>query len=290
MITHEFSYRKPETLEEASTLLMENKNSQILAGGTDLLVKLRKGNHRPDLVVDIKRIPRLCQLEWKEKGLFIGAGITITGLKNSNEVKKFFPALHQATFRFGCYEVRNRATVGGNICNASPGAECGGPAVVYEARVEIFGNGKFRQVPINEFLTGPGWTSLEPGEIMTGLILPRPPENSVSAYRRTARVKGQDLATCAITILAVNPEKPSDRKIRAGLSAVMKTPFRSPELEEILSHKAIDSKVLKQARTWLKENIYPRASSLRGTPGYKKEVMGGMLEILLEELGLLKKA
>jgi len=115
-----------------------------------------------------------------------------------------------------------------------------------------------------------------------------PPENSRSAYRRTARVKGQDLATCAMTIMAVNPDNPELREIRTALSAVEKTPTRPPELEEILSHKPITSEILKKAKDWMRENLHPRASSLRGTPDYKREVLGGILEILLEETGVIQ--
>lgn len=287
MITAEFDYFAPTTVKEASQLLTERKNSMILAGGTDILIRVRNGAHRPARLVDIKNIKQLKRIEWVKEGLFIGSCVTWTQIKENPIVKDNFPALHQASQRFGCREIRNRATIGGNICNASPGAEAGGPAVVYEALIKVESlNGK-KLVPVNKFITGPGRTSLQTGEITTGVILPKPPQNSRSAYRRTARVKGQDLATCAITIMAVNPETPESREIRAGLSAVMKTPFRPPELEKILSQKPITREVLKQAKQWMRDNLHPRASSLRGTPDYKREVIGGMLEILLGELQVL---
>jgi CO/xanthine dehydrogenase FAD-binding subunit len=113
------------------------------------------------------------------------------------------------------------------------------------------------------------------------------PEGSRSAYRRITRVKGQDLATCAITIAIINPDESANRRFRVGLSAVMATPARAPELEEMLSGKIITPDVLKSAKLWLRENLHPRASSLRGTPDYKRDAMGGMLEILLRGLKLL---
>lgn len=288
MILSKFDMVSPKTVEEAAALLKEHKNSLVLAGGTDLLIKIRSGSHRPEMVVDIKKIDGLDRIEWEMGHLFIGACADWTQINRNSEIRKHFPALYDASKEFGCFEIRNRATIGGNICNASPGAEAGGPAVVYEAEVMTDGvNGK-RKMPVTDFIKGPGRTALEQGEIMTGILLPAPPENSKSAYRRTARVKGQDLATCATTVMAVNPDNPEEREIRVGLSAVLKTPSRSDELEKILSKKKIDKDVLDRAKSWLFNNLHPRASSLRGTPDYKRHVMGGMLEILLEDMGVVE--
>lgn len=281
-----FDYHRPKTLETASKLLLEHKNSMILAGGTDLFVKMRKGSHRPDVLIDVKSIQEVSGFAWEEGRMFIGAAVTWTEIKMNEAIRKYFPALHQAACNFGCQEIRNRATIGGNICSASPGAESGGPGLVYDASVKLWKKSGERIIPLKDFMTGPGQTALLSGEIMTGLLLPKPPENCRSAYRRTARVRGQDLATCAITVMAVNPDIPPTREIRVALSAVLKTASRPPELEEILSKKRITSEVLEKAKTWLRDNLHPRASSLRGTPDYKREAMGGMLQILIEELSL----
>ena len=287
MILADFDYIKPKTLKEASNYLLEHKNARILAGGTDLLVKMRSGSLRPEKVVDIKDIPELKNIEWDERTLSIGANVTWTEIKENEKITKYFPALHQAASFFGCYEVRNRATIGGNLANAAPGSEGGGPCVVYEVTVTLYGQDGYREIPVNEYLTGPGKTSLKVGEILTAIKFPIPPANARSAYRRAARVKGQDLATCAITLMALNPDDASVREIRVGLSAVARTPARMPELEAILSHKNIDTETLNLAKTWLMNNLYPRASSLRGTPDYKKKVLGGFLEEILDEMGLL---
>jgi aerobic carbon-monoxide dehydrogenase medium subunit len=250
---------------------------------------MRNGSHSPDRVIDIKNISELNKIGWENGKLFVGASTTWTDIKNNADLAKHFPAFPQAAGVFGCHEVRNRATLGGNICHASPGAEAGGPCVVYEAKVKLWNNGKERVIPITDFITGPGKTSIEHGEIMMGILIPLLPEGSLSAYRRAARVKGQDLATCAVTVAVVNPGETANRRFRVGLSAVMKTPSRSPELEEMLSGKIITEDVLESAKLWLRENLHPRASSLRGTPGYKRDVMGGMLEILLREMKVMER-
>lgn len=287
MILADFDYIKPKTLKEASDYLLEHKNARILAGGTDLLVKMRSGSLRPEKVVDIKDIPELNIIVWEEGSLSIGANVTWTQIKENEKIKKHFPALHQAAGFFGCYEIRNRATIGGNLANAAPGSEGGGPSVVYEVSLTLYGLDGYREIPVNEFLTGPGKTSLKDGEILTSIKFPIPPANAKSAYRRAARVKGQDLATCAITVMALNPDDAVVREIRVGLSAVAKTPARMPELEALLSNKDIDAETLELAKIWMTGNLYPRASSLRGTPNYKKKVLGGFLEEILDEMGLL---
>jgi CO/xanthine dehydrogenase FAD-binding subunit len=247
---------------------------------------MRKGTHRPDKIVDIKDIAELKRISWEDGGLFIGAAVTWTQIKEDPEIEKHFPALTQAAKVFGCKEIRNRATIGGNICNASPGSEAGGPCVVYCAKAKLWKNGEERTIPIADFILAPGHTAIEQGEILTGILFPMLPKGSRSGYRRTARTKGQDLATCAVTVAAINPKTPDNREIRVGLSAVTKTPSRFPELEDILSYKPITNEVLNEAKNWMEENLNPRASSLRGTPDYKKDVLGGMLQILLKDLKL----
>jgi CO/xanthine dehydrogenase FAD-binding subunit len=287
MIATDYEYIKPSSIEEITALLKQNKKTVFLAGGTELIISMRCGSLKPERVIDIKNIPQLKQLRWEDGNLFMGSAVTWTEILHNKEIKEHFPALTEAAKVFGCHEIRNRATIGGNLCNASPGAEGGGPCVVYEAKVKLINENGQRVVPISEFLMGPGKTSIRQDEIMEGILLSPLPQGSISGYRRVARVKGQDLATCAITLAVINPQNIQERKIWVGMSAVEKTAFRAVELENILSGKALTKDVLEAARTWIKDNLNPRASSLRGTPDYKKEVLANMLEILLREFNLL---
>jgi len=281
MILSEFDYMKPSTLEEAVKLKLANKNSRILAGGTDLFVKMRDNKVRPDMIIDIKGIPGMDEISWKDGFITIGAAVAWTTIKEDEKIESHFPALHQAASSFGCYEVRNRATLGGNLSNAAPGCEGGGPCVVYEARTVIYGPEGYREIPVLEFFRGPGRNDLKEGEILTAVKFPIYPESAKSAYRRASRVKGQDLATCAITVMVLNPDNIMSREVRVGLSAMARTPIRAPELESLLSNKKIDREILELAKTWLRGNLYPRKSSLRGSPDYKKDVLGGFLEEIL---------
>jgi len=287
MIMTDFDYVKPDSLESASKILLEDKNSRVLAGGTDLFVKIRGGRIRPEKVVDIKGIPGLDRIDWSEEGLSIGATATWTQIKENEWVKKHYPALFQAASSFGCYDIRNRATLGGNLANGAPGAEGGGPCLIYNAEVKIFGLNGYRTMPVEKFLTGPGKTDLKEGEILTSIIFPIFPAGTKSAYRRASRVKGQDLATCAISVIVLKPDEVVSREVKAALSAVARTPVCPEELTSILSFKEIDGEVLELAKIWLQRNLYPRASSLRGSPDYKKFVLGGMLEDILIEFNMI---
>ncbi|MCD4785714.1 MAG: xanthine dehydrogenase family protein subunit M [Candidatus Eremiobacteraeota bacterium] len=285
----DFDYIKPESLESAVKILLEDKNSRVLAGGTDLFVKIRGGRIRPKKVVDIKGIPGLDEITWDEEGLSIGATATWTQINENERIKKHFPALIQASSSFGCYDIRNRATLGGNLANGAPGAEGGSPSLIYDAEVKIFGTGGYRTIPVEKFLLGPGKTDLKEGEILTSIIFPLFPAGTKSAYRRASRVKGQDLATCALSVLVLNPDEVVSRKVRVALSAVARTPICPAELTTILSYKEINGEVLELAKVWIKGNLYPRASSLRGSPDYKKLVLGGMLEDILLDFDMISK-
>lgn len=288
MIMTEFDYIKPSTLEEASDVLLHNKNSRILAGGTDLFVKIRNKQIKPDVLVDIKGIDGLDQIHWNEGSLFIGVNVTWTQIKENQDIAAHYPALIQAASVFGCYEVRNRATLGGNIANAAPGCEGGGPCLIYDASVKIYGPDGYRTIPLNKFFTGPGRTVLKEGEILTQIIFPAVSPAAKSIYKRASRTKGQDLASCAITFYADKLEESAAGEVRLAMAAAAPTPARFPELENLLSYKIIDGETLELAKVWMKRNLYPRASSLRGTPRYKKIILGNLLEEILLELKLLK--
>lgn len=288
MLSADFEYVKPDSLEDAVEILLKNRNSRILAGGTDLIVKIRGGSLNPGLVVDIKGIDSLNRIDWSEGYISIGAGVTWNRIKYDRLVNEHFPALIHASQSFGCYEVANRATLGGNLANGAPGAEGGCPCAVYGAEIEIFGPDGRRIVPLNQFLLGPGHTALKDGEILISVRMPAGSPGSKSAYRRASRVRGQDLATCGIAVMVLNPDGITDRKVRVALSAVAKTPYRPPELEDMLSGRVIDEEVMGKVRAWLMGNLYPRASSLRGSPDYKKRVLGALLEDILSDFGMIR--
>jgi len=192
-----FQYARPETLEEALALLREyGSGASLLLGGTDLLVRLRKGRIKPRLVIDLKWIANL-RPDIIETGsaLEIGARAVLADIIQEKRVQLHFPALAEAAATVGSVQIRNRATLAGNLCNASPAADTAPPLLAYGARVDLIGSNGRRRVPLSEFFVGPGQTVLHRDEIVTAIELPLPPEPVGAAFARLTRRRGVDLAT-----------------------------------------------------------------------------------------------
>lgn len=281
-------YVVPQGTAEVFSTLAGNAGAQVLAGGTDLLLELREEVPEDTLLVDIKRCEgELRGLEERGDGsIWIGALSTIRDLQESELLRSRYPALTDAADVFGCLEIRYRATVGGNVAHASPGAEYGTPLFVYEAEAEIAGPKGRRTVPIAEFWQDVGKTSLEGGEILSGFVLPPLPETALSRYERISRTKGMDLAAMGITVLVLDPEDEEKRKLRIALGAVERTPVRMVAVERALSGKSIDGQLMEQVKRQMAGAIHPRATSLRAGPEYKKAMAGILTERILHHFGL----
>lgn len=192
----DFVYTKPRTLAEALQALRD-EGSYLLAGGTDLLVQIRSGRHSPRVLVDLKGIEELYGIEEIGDFIRIGPLTTINQILNSSLLKPYTALLDGAGV-LGCYEIRHRATAGGNICNASPSGDVLIPLLLYEPVlvVEGFANGR-REIPIEKFFAGAAKTVLARDEILTGILLPKS-DNCKSLYRRKSRVKGMDLSSISM--------------------------------------------------------------------------------------------
>ena len=217
-----FHYLRPSTLEVAVATLQEaGARATLLAGGTDLLVRMRSGRVRPAVVVDLKRIDGLDAGVKRLDGMLrVGARCTMTELIADDQVRQHFPALVEAARVVGSVQIRNRATLAGNICNASPAADTAPPLLACGAIVNTSGVAGERRVPLHQFFTGPGKTVLGRGEIVTSIDLPLPAGPIGAAFLRLTRRRGVDLATltvcCAIS---------SSGEVRVALGAVAPTPL-----------------------------------------------------------------
>ena len=281
-------YVAPERTDEVFSALAGNAGAQVLAGGTDLLLELREEVPEDTLLVDIKRCEgALRGVEERGDGsVWIGALSTIRDLQESELLRSRYPALTDAADLFGCLEIRYRATIGGNVAHASPGAEYGTPLFVYEAEAEIAGPNGRRTVPIAEFWQDVGKTSLQRGEILSGFVLPPLPETARSRYERISRTKGMDLAAMGVTILVLDPGDDERRTLRIALGAVERTPVRMEAAERALSGKKIDKELMEKVTREMSGAIHPRATSLRAGPEYKKAMAGILTERILHDFGL----
>jgi carbon-monoxide dehydrogenase medium subunit len=226
-----FEYVRPASLHEAVALLdRHGAGAKLLAGGTDLLVRVRSGHTRPAVVVDLKQAEGLDDVIAPVGSVLrIGARAVMTDILLNADVRRRFPALVDAARVVGSVQIRNRATLAGNICNASPAADTAPALLVYDAAVNLAGPSGSRRVPLREFFTGPGRTVLAQGELVTSIELPIPDRPLGASFARLTRRRGVDLAS-----LIVSCAIETGGTVRVALGAVAPTPILvSDRLEQL---------------------------------------------------------
>lgn len=197
-----FVYARPATVAEAVALLQEHgPDARILAGGTDLIIRLRDGSARPALVVDVKRIAELDpRIRVVDGFLRIGATTVMTDIVADERVGRLFPALVEAAAVVGSVQIRNRATLAGNLCNASPAADTAPALLVHGASIVAVGPTGTRRIPLAEFFVRSGETTLARGELVTAIEVPLPARPTGSAHVRRTRRRGHDLASVTLAV------------------------------------------------------------------------------------------
>ena len=216
----------PQTLAEALSLLAENPQARVLAGGTDLIARWKKSDRADLTLVSLRRIDELARIEADEDGLFIGAAVTMDRLMEPGPVRSTYPALAQAAGQVGSVQIRNLATIGGNAVNAAPSADTVPPLIIYRAEAVIASGQAERRCPLEDFFTGPGRTVLQPGEILKGFRLPPQAAGSAAAFVKHSRRAGMDLATVGAALgLSVAADGFSLSSLRLVLGAVGPTPI-----------------------------------------------------------------
>jgi len=197
---HTFAYARPTTLAEAVALLeAHGPDARLLAGGTDLVIRLRNGTARPAVVIDVKRIAELCSAIRADDGrLVISAGTVMADVAADDRVRRSFPALAEAAAVVGSVQIRNRATLAGNVCNASPAADTAPALLVYDAVVVAEGPGGTRRIPVDDFFVRSGVTTLARGELVIAIELPLPARRMGAVHMRRTRRRGHDLASVTL--------------------------------------------------------------------------------------------
>jgi carbon-monoxide dehydrogenase medium subunit len=264
-----FEYFEPATLAEASSLLARyGARAQPLAGGTDLLVELKEQLRRAECVVNIKRIPGIDRLSFDpQAGLRFGALVTARALEVSAVIREKYPSLLQAVRELGSIQVRNRATIVGNVCRASPSADTLPPLIADGAMVSIHGGQGRRSLPLEDFFTGPGKTVLQPDELVTEIVVPAPAPRTGKVYIKHGRRKAMELATVGV---AVTLTEGSD--VRIVLGAVAPTPIRAKKAEALLRGRTIDGALIERAAQAAVEESRP-ISNVRASAEYRREMV-----------------
>lgn len=271
-IAVDFAYARPETIDEALALLAGHEGEvRILAGGTDLVPWLRDDLITPDLVVDIKRLPGLGDLDVVDGALRIGALVTFADLVASPLIAKFLPMLGEAAGTVGSVGIRHRATLVGNICSAVPSCDSGPPLLVHEAMVHVIGSEGGRVVPIREWFLGPKQTVLDRGELVAHVTVPIPPVPRGAAFVRLSRYAGEDLAQASVAVLSL-PEG----EWRVAFGALAPTPVRAPAVEAALSGRQANDGAIADALRLVPDAIAP-ITDMRASKEYRMAMAGVML-------------
>lgn len=207
-----------------------------MMGGTDLLVQMREGTVRPRVVVDVKHLPGMREVEFDEgQGLTFGAAVTMNQLAQHPAVQTGCAALAQAAYSVASYQVRNRATLGGNLCNASPCADTGPAIVALDAAMVLRGSQGQREVPAERFFLGPGRTALRPDEFLTAIRVPPPPAGAAGCYLKLGRSRSGDLALVGVAVVGFPDGTESGYRFRVALGSVAPVPLRVPAAEKVLA-------------------------------------------------------
>jgi carbon-monoxide dehydrogenase medium subunit len=269
-------YEAPETLDAAVTLLNgEAGQARPLAGGTDLLVQLRSGMVEPDLVVDLKRIPALRQIAAVDGGFRVGAAVSGAELGEHAGLKAAWPGVVEAAELIGSTQIQGRASLGGNLCNASPAADSVPAMIAAAASVTVLGPEGEREVPVEDIVTGPGQTSLARDEIVVAVNLPPRPARSGDTYLRFIPRTEMDIAVVGAGVSLTLGEDGLCSHARVALGAVAATPLLVPEAAEALIGTSVDEDALARLAEAASAACRP-IDDKRGTKVYRIKVAGVM--------------
>ncbi len=280
------TYAAPRSLDEAVSLLRAG-DVTILAGGTDLMPQSQSGKavFKPTLM-NIRRIPELSGITESGGVIRLGALTTVTDLLYSALIRERFNALWQACDHFASDQIRNAATIGGNICNASPAGDTLTPLLALGARVVLAGkpNGSVarRTLPLAEFLVGPGRTAREPTELLEAVEIPTPPAGFFSAFFKFGTRPALDISVISIGFGAVRDGRKLTR-VRIAFGAVAPTAIRAPATESTLEGRALDAATIDTAVAAAINETNP-ISDVRASAWYRRELVGNMLRRMLEHV------
>lgn len=275
-----FEYLEPLSIQEAIEILSRyGEEAKLISGGTDVLVDIRKKKLSPKYLVSLDRIPDLRGIWEDETMLHIGAATTHRTIEKSALIRKSYPVLADAVDNIGSIQIRNVATVGGNLCNAAPSADTAPPLLSLGAQVKLIGSSGERVLPLEQFFLGPGQTALSPTEIMTEILVPKPSTHSSGAYIKYARRKAMELALLGIAVtIRLSSDSTRCEEARIALGAAGPIPMRARAAEEYVSGRRFNQAVWTEAAKVVSEEAKPR-TSMRATAEYRRQ----MIRVLLPE-------
>ena len=275
-------YEAPTSIDAATSLLTENlKTIKVLAGGTDVIVQMHSERIEPELIVDIKNIPELKQIEKTVDGFKFGAAISGKDLMLNEGFNKEWPGIMDGVRLIGSLQIRGRASVGGNLCNASPAADSVPPMIAAAAIANIVGPAGNRNVPVETIIVKPGQTSLTKGEIVVSFQLPNRPPRSGDAYLRFTPRTEMDIAVVGVAINLTLDDNEICNSARVALGAVAPTPILDENAAETLIGTKLDEEALENLARAVQKSISP-INDKRGTIEFREDVVGVLAKRVAE--------
>ncbi|HVR17986.1 MAG TPA: xanthine dehydrogenase family protein subunit M [Candidatus Limnocylindrales bacterium] len=276
--TEPFEFYQPATLEEARRLVSENgPGGRFLAGGTDLVIAMKEKGLLPKYIVDLKRVPGLAGIRENSDGtITLGALTTMREIEISRLITKKYPFLSQSAAEVGSIQIRNRATIGGNMSNATPSADTAPALIALNATAKIAGATGERSINLEEFFKGPGQTVMSAEEILTEVSIPKTGPRLVGEYIKFSPREMMDLAYVGVAVAYNLGEK--DKKcdgVRIVLGAVAPTPIRAKRAEAALEGQILTEELAEKIGAIAAEEAKP-ISDVRSTAEYRRAMVGAM--------------
>jgi len=282
----EFDYIKPATLADASQFLAQHAGeARPFMGGTDTIVRMRDGFWKDKYLVEVKHFDGMTSIQFDPaKGLTIGAATPMNKVVAHPDVNKYYPLLAEAARSVASYQLRNRATMVGNVCNASPAGDTTGASIVLEGTLIVHGVNGIHSDPLKTFFLGPGKTVLKSGDIITAITYPLPPKGWAGKYIKLGRNVLSDLSIVGVTVMGYpDGTAKSGFRFRIALASVAPVPFVAAAAEALLAEKPISEAVLEEAATTTMDACTP-IDDVRGSARYRKLMVRNLTRKALAEV------
>ena len=268
-----FTYFEAKTLQEASAKLAEYEGrARIIAGGTDLLLGMRRGIAKPEMVISLSRIQDARSIASSDKELRIGAMASLAEVAQHPVVQRHFPALAHAASLTGTVQIRNMGTVVGNVCNASPSADTATPLLIYDAQMVVVHPGGERTLPLAEFFQGPGKTALKTGELVKEIVLKLPTAPTHSNYQKLSPRSKVDIAIVGVSALLAYTENNEVKRARIAIGSVAPVPRRVVLAENMLEGCVLSPTLIDAVAAVVAKESAP-ITDMRASEDYRRSMV-----------------
>jgi CO/xanthine dehydrogenase FAD-binding subunit len=277
-------YIQLRNIKESLQMMRKRRGrATFVAGGTNVIPDMRAKVLRPDVLIDLSHLKSLSYVKEDKKRIRIGGLTTISALASSQVIQKYASILSEAANQLGNPLVRNRATIAGNLADASPAADTAVPLLALEAMVVTEGDaGKRRQIPVDQFFTGPNQTILRKGEIIREVFFPKPNSDSKMGYLKLGLRNSMAISVVSLTVL-VDMERDKCKKVRIGLGAVAPKPIRAYGVEAKLTGQKITEELIEACGEKVTKEISP-ISDIRASAEYRREMTSVLLRRLIAQV------